>query len=68
MFESSCQNPLAVNGLPEPLVVQPRRFTTSLIEQGYLDQTVRSKLQVLTNLGLWLNKAGSQSPTWMSRW
>lgn len=57
MFESSCQNPLAVNGLSEPLVVQLRRFTTSLIEQGYVDQTVRSKLQLLTNLGLWLKRS-----------
>jgi site-specific recombinase XerD len=57
MFESSCQNPPAVNRLPEPLVVQLRRFTTSLIEQGYVDQTVRSKLQLLTNLGLWLKRS-----------
>ncbi len=57
MFESSFHNLVAVDCLPNPLVVQLRRFTTSLIEQGYLDQTVRSKLQVLTNLGLWLKQS-----------
>ena len=56
MFESSFQNLVAVKRLPHPLVVQLRRFTSSLIEQGYADETVRWKLKLVTNLVQWLKR------------
>ena len=37
-------------------MAQLRRFTTSLIEQGYADETVRLKLRLLTNFGQWLRR------------
>ena len=37
-------------------LLQLRRFTTSLIEQGYADETVRLKLVLLTNFGQWLRR------------
>ncbi len=56
MPENSFQNLVAVKRLPDPLVVQLRIFTTALIEQGYADETVRLKLQLLTNFGQWLRR------------
>ncbi len=52
----SFRNVVAAKRLPDPLVTQLRRFTTSLIEQGYADETVRLKLQLLTNCGQWLRR------------
>ncbi len=56
MVESSFQNLVAANHLPDPLVVQLRRFTSSLIEQGYADQTVRFKVKLITNFVQWLKR------------
>lgn len=56
MLENSFQDLVAVKRLPDPLVVQLRIFTTALIEQGYADETVRLKLQLLTNFGQWLRR------------
>jgi len=56
MVESSVRNLVGGEGLPGPLVAQLRRFITELIEQGYADETVRSKLLLLTNLGQWLRR------------
>jgi len=56
MLESSFRNLVAAKRLPDPLVAQLRRFTTSLMEQGYADETVRLKLQRLTNFGQWLGR------------
>ena len=56
MLESSFRNLVAAKRLPDPLVAQLRRFTTSLIAQGYADGTVRLKLQLLTNFGQWLKR------------
>jgi site-specific recombinase XerD len=56
MLESSFRNLVAAKRLPDPLVAQLRRFTTTLIEQGYADCTVRQKLQLLTNCGQWLGR------------
>ena len=50
MLESSFQNLVAVNRLPDPLVVQLRKFTSSLQEQGYADETGRLKVKLVTNL------------------
>ena len=51
MLESSFRNLVAAKRLPDPLVAQLQRFTTSLMEQGYADCTVRWKLRLLTNCG-----------------
>src|SRR5260370_7237936 len=56
MLESSFRNLVVAKHLPEPLVAQLRRFTTSLIERGYADWRVRQKVQVLTNFGQWLGR------------
>ena len=56
MLESSFQNLVAVNRLPDPLVVQLRKFTSSLQEQGYADETVRVKVKLVTNLVQWLKR------------
>ena len=56
MLESSFQNLVAAKRLPDPLVAQLQSFTTSLIEEGYADETVRLKLQLLTNVGQWLRR------------
>lgn len=56
MLDSSFQSPVAVKLLPDPVVAQLRRFTTSLIEQRYADETVRLKLQLVTNFGQWLKR------------
>jgi site-specific recombinase XerD len=58
MLESSFQNLVAVNCLPDPLVVQLQRFTASLLEQGYADQTLRLKVKLVTDLGQWLKRNG----------
>ncbi len=57
MRESSCQNLEAVNRIPDPLVAQFGRFTTSLIEQGYADVTMRSKVKLVTNFVHWLKRS-----------
>jgi len=56
MLESSFQNLVAVNRLPDPLVVQLRKFTSSLQEQGYADETGRLKVKLVTNLVQWLKR------------
>jgi len=56
MLGSSFQNLVAVNRLGDPLVVQLRRFTSSLIEQGYADKTVRLKVKLITNFVQWLKR------------
>src|SRR5579864_3178875 len=58
MFESSFHNLVAVDCLPDPLVVQLQRFTASLLEQGYADQTLRLKAKLVTDLGQWLKRNG----------
>ena len=60
MLESSFQNLVTVNRLPDPLVVQLQRFTASLIEQGYADETVRWKVKRVTDFGQWLKQNGSR--------
>jgi hypothetical protein len=39
MLESSFRNLVAPGRFPDQLVAQLRRFATSLIEQGYADET-----------------------------
>lgn len=56
MLESSFPNLGVVNRLPDLLVVQRRRFTASLIEQGYADETVRLKVKLVTDFGEWLKR------------
>lgn len=56
MVESCFQNAVAVKCLPQPLVDQLPRFTTSLIEQGYADETVRLKVKLVTDFGQWLTR------------
>ena len=56
MLGSSFQNLVEVNRLPDPLVVQLRRFTSSLIEQGYTGETVRLKVKLITNFVEWLKR------------
>jgi hypothetical protein len=56
MLGSSFQNLVAVNRLPDPLVVQLRRFTSSLREQGYSDEAVRVKVKRITNFVQWLKR------------
>ena len=56
MPEDSFQNLVAVNGLPDLLIVQIRKFATLLVEQGYVEETVRLKLQLVTNFGRWLKR------------
>jgi integrase/recombinase XerD len=56
MLESSLPNLGVVNRLPEVLVVQLRRFTASLIEQGYAGETVRLKVKLVTDFGEWLKR------------
>ena len=57
MLESSFRNLASSrNVFPTHSMIQLRRFTTSLIEQGYADQTVRQKLRLLTNFGQWLRR------------
>src|ERR1700732_2690410 len=56
MLASSFQNAEAAQRLLDPLVAQLQSCTTSLIEQGYADETVRLKLQLLTNFGQWLRR------------
>ena len=58
MLESSFQNLVTVNRLRDPLVFQLRRFTSSLVEQGYADGTVRWKLKLVTNFVRWLKRSG----------
>jgi site-specific recombinase XerD len=58
MLESYFQNLVTVNRLPDPLVFQLRRFTSSLIEQGYADETVRWKVKLVTDLGRWVKRNG----------
>jgi site-specific recombinase XerD len=56
MLESSFLNLGVVNRLPDLLVVQLRRFTASLIEQGYAGETVRLKVKLVTDFGEWLKR------------
>ena len=56
MLESSFPNLVAVNCFPDLIVVQLRRFTSSLVEQGYADGTVRWKLKLVTNFVRWLKR------------
>lgn len=56
MLGTSLQNLVAVNRLPDLLVVQLWRFNATLIEQGYTDKMVRRKLKLITNFGRWLEQ------------
>ena len=56
MLESSFPNLGIVNRLPDQLVVQFRRFTASLIEQGYAGETVRLKVKLVMDFGEWLKR------------
>ena len=58
MPESFFQNLIAANCLPDPLIVQLQRFLTSLIEQGYADETVRWKVKRIADFGQWLKQKG----------
>ncbi len=51
MLESSFQELGTIKPFPDPLVAELQRFTTSLIEQGYADVTVRVKVSWLRFLG-----------------
>jgi len=53
MFKSSSPDLVGVNRLPDLLVVQRGRFAAALIEQGYPDETVRSKVKLVTDFGEW---------------
>ena len=53
MLESSFQEPGTIKPFPDPLVAELQRFTTSLIEQGYADLTVRVKVKLVTSFGQW---------------
>jgi site-specific recombinase XerD len=57
MRESSFQSLEAVNCIPDPLVAQFRRFTSLLIEQGYAEVTVRSKLKLVIDFVQWLKRS-----------
>src|SRR6266498_635724 len=41
-----------------PLVFHLRTFAASLLEDGYADGTVQSKLGLLADLGQWLGRTG----------
>ena len=56
MLESSFQEPGTIKPFPDPLVAELQRFTTSLIEQGYADLTVRVKVKLVTSFGQWLKR------------
>ena len=56
MLENSLPNLGVVNRLPDLLVVQRRRCTASLIEQGYAGETVRLKVKLVTDFGEWLKR------------
>jgi hypothetical protein len=51
MLESSFQEPGTIKPFRDLLVAELQRFTTSLIEQGYADLTVRVKVKLVTSLG-----------------
>jgi hypothetical protein len=61
MLESSFRNLVAAKRLPHPFVTQLRRFTTSLIKQGYADCQCRRSCSSLRILGSGWNKTTSQS-------
>lgn len=56
MIESSSQEPRTTKPFPDPLVAELQRFTSSLIEQGYADVTVRVKVKLVTSFGQWLQR------------
>ena len=56
MLESSFQSAVAVKVLSDRLDALLGGFITSLIEQGYADETVQLKLQLVTNFGQWLKR------------
>ena len=41
-----------------PLGLSLQALATSLVEDGYADQTVRSKLRLLADLGQWFGLTG----------
>jgi hypothetical protein len=73
MLESSFQEPGTIKPFPDPLVAELQRFTTSLIEQGYADLTVRVKVKLVTSFGQWLkrNRLAVRHPPrsgWLGEW
>lgn len=56
MLEISFQNLTAGCRLPDLFVVQLRRFTSSLTEQGYAENTLREKVKLLAKCGEWLKR------------
>ena len=56
MLESSFQNLTAGCCLPDLLLVQLRRFISSLTEQGYAENTLREKVKLLAKCGEWLKR------------
>jgi integrase/recombinase XerD len=56
MLESSFQNLTAGCRLPDLFVVQLRRFTSSLTEQGYAENTLREKVKLLAKCGEWVKR------------
>lgn len=59
MGESSFNNLTAIKRVPEPLVVPLQSFTTSLIDQGYSDQSVRWKRNLIVEFGQWMKRNGT---------
>ena len=58
MPESSFQNVVAADCLPDLFIVHLQGFLASLIEQGYADETARWKVKRITDFGQWLKQKG----------
>src|SRR2546425_1087768 len=59
MLKDSLKDPLAGKRWQDnPLVLHLRPFATALIEDGYADNTMQSKLWLLADLGQWLERSG----------
>ena len=56
MLESSFQKHGTSKKFPDPLAAELQTFTTSLIEQGYADVTVRVKVKLVMSFGKWLKR------------
>ncbi len=56
MLESSFQKHGTSKRFPDPPAAELQTFTTSLIEQGYPDVTVRVKVKLVMSFGEWLKR------------
>jgi len=56
MLESSFQKHGISKRCPDALAAELQTFTTSLIEQGYADMTVRVKVKLVMSVGKWLKR------------